>query len=205
MNFANYFSKQAVDSKLAGLVETAISQGTAAKLIPANGICAQDDLAKHCQKPKCENYGTSMSCPPHVAGPAAFRQLLKQYSKALVFKLEVPTDILFTDDRKQVFQLLHEIAAKIETDAIDTGFKKARAYAGGSCKKIFCHDQRDCLGIAAKETCRHPGQARPSMSGFGINVAKLIEAAEWPKEEMPGENKSPASKISGLYGLVLID
>ncbi len=197
--------KQGVDSKLRGLLETAISQGTAAKLIPANEICAQDDLAELCKAPNCENYGASLSCPPHVAGPAAFRRLVKKYTNALVFKLEVPTDILLTDDRWQVSQVLHEIAAKIEIDAINAGFKKARAYAGGSCKKIFCHGHKDCLGITAKETCRHPQQARPSMSGFGINVAKLIELAGWSKDAMPGKKLSPVSKSSGLYGLILID
>ncbi len=205
MNFTSYYKKQTRDSILQDLIHKALAQGTAAKIIPAQKICAQEDLANHCREPKCENYGTSLSCPPHVAGPKVFRQLLKQYSKALVFKLEIPTDILFTNDRKQVFQLLHETAAKIQTDAINAGFKDARAYAGGACKKIFCHDHKDCLGITAKEACRHPGEARPSMSGFGINVSKLIEAAGWPKDDMPGKKPAPASKISGLYGLVLID
>ena len=51
-------------------------------VIAASEISIEDDLAKLCQEPQCENYGLSSSCPPHVAGPAGFREYQKNFQQA---------------------------------------------------------------------------------------------------------------------------
>jgi predicted metal-binding protein len=58
-----------------------------AAVIPTSEISVEDELAKFCQQPQCENYGLSSSCPPHVAGPAGFREFQKTSQHAVVFNI----------------------------------------------------------------------------------------------------------------------
>ncbi|MCG8618924.1 MAG: DUF2284 domain-containing protein [Desulfobacterales bacterium] len=193
------------------LVKFAVSQGaTEALILSAEDISTDEKLARFCVTPGCENYGQSKSCPPHVEGPATFTQWLSTYTRALFFKIEVPSELLFSHDRRELFELLHRATAAIEIEAKTMGYSRAKGFAGGSCKATFCYDKLICRVIGAKEgkeplqkgTCRFPDAARPSMSGYGVNVSGLIATAGWDKEPlMDGE---PSKKTAGLYGLVLI-
>ena len=172
--------------------------------ISTTDISVEEDLANLCREPRCENYGLSAGCPPHVAGPAGFRKLLKTFEHAVVFKIDVPSEILLSDERRDIFRLLHEIAASIEQSAIDMGFHDSNAYAGGSCKQIFCRDHPDCRVLAENGKCRNPLFARPSMSGFGINVLKLKKAAGWMSNKTPRESDPDTVSMETVCGLVLI-
>ncbi len=174
-----------------------------AVVISAKDIIIEDRLAKFCKDPGCENYGLSMSCPPHVEGPDGFRKLLTNCNKAIAFKIDVPYHILFSNERNEWFRLLHEIASEIEHGAVKMGYKNSRAFAGGSCKQIFCDQYIDCEVIARKGECRNPLHARPSMSGFGINVKKLMKTAGFEMDDSKTQpNNKPTTGI--LSGLVLI-
>lgn len=177
---------------------------THAGVIPAANIVIEDELAGFCQPPGCNHYGLSASCPPHVGGPAEMRDLLHQFTKALIFKIDIPTEIVFSIDRRQVFALLHQVAAGVEQAACRHGCREARSFAGGSCKQIFCHAQPQCRVLAEGGSCRYPHSARPSLSGFGVNVQKLLQAAGWT---MHGRNPAPdkdVSPLTSLCGMVLI-
>ena len=197
--------KESADD-IENLKSVAVSSGaTGVALIAAGDIVVRDELAERCLEPRCENYGKSMSCPPHVGGPAHMRKLLESYEKALIFKIDVPSDLLYSSDRFELFQLLHATAADIEQAAVEMGFERAKAYAGGSCKELFCRDHAECRAIMKKGRCRNPRHARPSMSGFGIDVAALFGAAGWEMTwVMPVEEASP-TKMANVSGLVLID
>jgi predicted metal-binding protein len=192
----NDLQKLAKEACLAGATEAAV--------VAAEDIVVEDELAERCRQPRCENYGLSRSCPPHVAGPVAFREELKRYRQALFFRLDVPSEILFSSDNREVFQLLHEIASGVEQVAVRWGCERAKAYAGGSCKSIFCHDQPLCQALAAPGKCRNPQTARPSMSGFGINVAKLLRSVGWRQEIGSREKFGNSEKSSFVCGLVLL-
>jgi predicted metal-binding protein len=129
---------------------------------------------------------------------------LKISVRPFFFKIDVPSEILYSSDSMEFFQLLHEIASGIEHSAVKMGFTNAQAYAGGPCKKIFCDDHSECLALSEKGKCRHPKSARPSMSGFGINVGMLVETVGWSRREVNHGTDSTATKISNIYGLVLI-
>lgn len=196
----------AIDSKqLSELIELARSLGaTDAAVISAIDISVEDDLAKLCSEPRCENYGLSASCPPHVAGPLGFRELLKHFERAVVFKIDVPSDILFSDGRSELFRLLHEIAASIEQSAVEMGYHNSKGYAGGSCKMIFCRNQPDCRVVHQQHGCRNPQSARQSMSGLGINVSKLMESAGWKLNVASQRRNKEEEKVATLCGLVLV-
>jgi len=172
--------------------------------ISTSDISVEDDLANLCREPKCENYGLSTSCPPHVSGPSGFRGLLKKFKHAIVIKIDVPLEILLSSDRRDIMRLLHEIAADIEQAAVKTGCPSSKAFAGGSCKKIFCHDYEGCRVLTEGGECRNPRHARSSMSGFGINVSKLMQAAGWTMNRYTNEADSDTASTAPICGLILI-
>jgi len=172
-----------------------------AKIIRASDISIEDDLANLCREPQCENYGLAASCPPYVSGPSGFRELLGKFEQAIVFKIDIPSEILFSSERPEIFRLLHEIAAGIEQSAVQMGYRHSNAYAGGSCKRLFCQDHAECRVVSGGGECRNPEFARPSMSGFGINVSKLMQAAGWtmnPTTEGTAQDKTSMGTVCGL-------
>ncbi len=193
------------DAKLRLLIQEAQESGaTGLAIISTKSIVVDDELADRCREPRCENYGLSRSCPPHVSGPSVFRKKLEEFSQAIFLRIDVPSEILYSSEGRQIFQLLHEVVSGIERSAVKMGFDRAQAYAGGSCKKIFCHDHPECLALAEKGACRNPGYARHSMSGFGINVAKLYEAAGWTMGATTRDSMSTGDKTASVCGLVLV-
>lgn len=158
-------------------------------------------LADLCNESQCENYGLSPSCPPHVSGPAGFRNLQKESRHAIAIRIVVPSSALFSDERRDIMKLLHEIVANVEHAAVSMGYRNSKAFAGGSCKKIFCNDHADCRVLSEGKECRHPEWARPSMSGFGINVSELMKSCGWSGEINMRED---AGSMSWVAGLILI-
>lgn len=198
--------KEEMDRKeFSALIELACRLGAdAAEVIGAADISIEDDLANLCKEPQCENYGQAAGCPPHVSGPSGFRELLRNFQKALIFKIDLPSEILLSSERRDIFRLLHEIAAGLEQAAVQSGFLNAKGYAGGSCKRIFCQDHPTCRVLSEGGKCRHPDHARPSMSGFGINVSKLMETAGWTMHRsLPGVAPSKTTMLT-VCGLVLL-
>lgn len=191
--------------KMDTLLHTAQSTGaSAAVFIPAHDIRIDPDLAAMCHTPGCENYGLSKSCPPHVEGPRAMQSLLDTGCPILFFKIDVPTQVMYSEERKEIFRLLHETAAAVEKKACQMGFAESCAYAGGSCKKLFCSSHEDCRVLSNRGKCRHPGTARPSMSGFGFDVARLMDLAGWEMNWVTGHKDDSESKMTNVCGLVLI-
>ena len=192
------------DTRLTDLIDFAYRSGaTAVALVPVENICVEDRLAERCREPRCENYGLSGSCPPHVPGPGAMRSQLKTFKQAIFFKIDIPSDILYSSGQREIFQLLHEIAAGIEQQAVSMGFVRSKAYAGSSCKQLFCGEHLHCQVVTGKGPCRHPRLARPSMSGFGIHVAKLMESVGWSMVKK-GRDTLSEPGMASVSGLVLI-
>lgn len=189
---------------VADLIENAGHMGaTDAVVLSTDLISIRDGLAGFCLKPRCPNYGLSAGCPPHVSGPEGFRELLQGFSCAVVFKIEVPSSILLSSERFEIFRLLHEIAAAVERHAVLKGHIRSRAFAGGSCKELFCQDRAEC-SVKAGGACRNPDLARPSMSGFGIDVSKLMESAGWAMNRADPGGRTDSPSTGTLAGLVLI-
>jgi len=170
--------------------------------VATNDIVVNDAYAELCRLPDCTVYGLSAACPPHVGGPSEMRKLLMQYEWAIALKIDVPTDILLGEERFSVYQVLHEIVAAVEQAAVEKGFSNARAFAGGSCKRIFCADHPECR-VLAGGACRHPERARPSMSGYGIDVSRLMNTAGWQMRRITRNTSAEEVPMGALVGLVL--
>lgn len=194
-----------MNQKFKELIQVSYKLGASdAAVISTNDIVVDVSLADKCREPRCANYGLSRNCPPHVSGPSGLKKSLETFHHAIIFKIDVPSKILYSSENREVFQLLHQIASGIERSAVKSGFEKAQAYAGGSCRKIFCYDENECLALTEKRKCRHPEYARPSMSGFGVNVAKLFESVGWTMTWVSANNASNKAETGNVCGLVFI-
>jgi len=177
----------------------------ASAIISSKEIQAKDNLAALCNgEYACPNYGLAASCPPNVEGPIEFRKWRAKSEYSITVKIELPTSVMFSDEQKGVMQLLHQIVAAIEQKAIEIGFEKSKAFAGGSCKELFCDDQEKCCVVAENKPCRHIEFARPSMSGFGIDVTQLMKSSGWSCQKADNANSSEKDAISWVAGLIML-
>jgi len=187
------------------LIQHAIDLGVSdAKIVSVEEISVEDHLAKMCEEPRCDGYGQAINCPPHVMKPDRFREYISQYEFALVFKLDVPTEILLTSDRFDVARIIHETAANIEQFAIDDGHTNSKGLAAGSCKRIFCSGYDKCIVLNDGGDCRFPDLARPSMSGLGVNFFKLSKVLGWQIKKITKDSNPDDVPMGMMAGMVLI-
>ncbi len=190
--------------KLEKIIEYAFKLGVSdVKLVAPDMIPVDDQFPKYCKEPGCPGYGMSMSCPPHVSGPEWFRGYLKEFDEVLVFKFDVPSAVLLTDDRHDVTRLLHETTSSIEDFAINIGFR-ASGFAGGSCKQLFCAGYNQCRVLFGDGKCRNPHVARPSMSGMGVDFQRLSEIAGWKYNRYLNSSDSGEGTMGMMAGIVLL-
>lgn len=192
--------------QLAHLTQEAKRLGaTSSACILSKEIQVKENLAALCNgEYPCPNYGLAASCPPYVEGPVEFRKWQAQSEYSITVKIELPTSVMFSDERNGVMQLLHHIVATVEQKAIELGFKKSKGFAGGSCKELFCEDQEKCCVVAENKSCRHIEFARPSMSGFGIDVTQLMLSSGWSAQKAENKNLSNMDSLSWVAGLIML-
>jgi predicted metal-binding protein len=105
----------------------------------------------------CSGYGKPQ-CPPNSPSPGATREVLKDYSRALLLEGEPPT----RDFQLKVLQA--------EKEAFTAGFYKSLAYWAGPCS--LCKQ-----GCPKDGACRNTRLARPSMEAAGIDVFETVRRA----------------------------
>ena len=176
-----------------------------ARLISSNVISVREELAGYCLEPhRCPNYGLAPSCPPHVSGPVGFRELQKDRPHAIAVKIDVPTKVLMSEERRDIYRRLHEVIAGVEHEAVKLGYMDSKAFGGGSCKTIFCYEHEKCNQLFGTGECLYPKSARPSMSGFGVDVATLMKTCGWPAEFVTHGVGKNTNEMSWIAGLILI-
>jgi len=169
-----------VTEKIRQIMDCALENGaTHVAVISPYDVTVKNHFADFCREPKCPGYGKSMSCPPNVSGPEGFRRKLAASQYAIVIRLEVDKASMISRERHDVFRILQEIAAVTEQKAKSLGFTGSEGFAAGSCKLSFCKKYDHCQVLHGNGECRHPDSARPSMSGFGVDVGKLMKSVGW--------------------------
>jgi predicted metal-binding protein len=182
----------------AALQELALLSGaSAAAVIRSAAVRVDGRLARMCRT-GCGNYGLAAGCPPHVGGPAELRRLAARLTRALVFRVDLPAEELLSGRDPLLLRPVHCIAAAVEEAALARGAVRARGLAGGSCLPLFCADRPGCRVVEEGGGCLHPRLARPSMSGFGIDVQSLFRAAGWSLWRGPAGEPGSLGSLAGL-------
>lgn len=186
------------------ILQCALDNGaTKAAFLAPDEVIVENRLAGFCKEPKCPFYGQSMSCPPNVSGPVGLRRKLEVSKYILVIRLEVDAASLLGEERFQVFAILQKIVADTECYAKSLGFPSSEGFAGGSCKGSLCHEHNYCEVLSGSGNCRNPDNARPSMSGYGVNVGKLMRSAGW-SSDLFSHTSNQDNQMMWLAGMVLI-
>lgn len=182
------------------LKKIAMSRGaTDVAIISSDRIEVDENITTFCKDPRCENYGLSPGCPPHVKGPQSFREMVKTRPHVLVVRIVVPSSVLFSEERRELMAFLHELVASVEIAAVEKGFPLSKAFAGGSCKDLFCFAEADCNVLARNGECRNPTKSRHSMSGYGVNVSGLLQSCGWEANlRMEQEGEESKSWVAGI-------
>jgi predicted metal-binding protein len=176
---------------------------SAARIIPTGIIPVQEAVIAMCREPLCPGYGKSAHCPPNGIRPAEARKRIRQFPWAVLFKLDVPTEILLRPDRYQAFKKVYQVVRKVEVLALKEGFTRSWGLAAGSCKPVFCPD-RPCRALEEGGSCCYPTLARPSLEAVGIHVFNLIREAGWEIEPITRESDPQTKPMGLLAGLILV-
>jgi predicted metal-binding protein len=180
-----------------------ISGASKAAVVGREDIKAEPSLARLCIEPRCTNYGLSPTCPPHVSGPQGFIDYLEHTPWAVFVKIDMPDLSLHIDEKRELGKMMHEMVAALEKLAQENGYANSRAFAGGSCKNLFCPEHNYCQVLKKGGPCRNPGKARPSLSGYGVNTLKLMKAVGWSQDQ--GNQDNQAKSVERVIcGLVLV-
>jgi predicted metal-binding protein len=205
--------KNAADSreKLTQLEAFACDKGAyRARVFPATDVAIDERVRMKCQIPLCPHYGRVLTCPPHVPTVEEFRRVVGNYRTALLVQtrslLSGEIDS-YDEEEVQKFFInpakalqakggegaqadfsnvkiaavrLHKLVNEVESKAMSLGFPFALGLIGGEC--MLCPT---CVGPGAKEGCRRPFEARPSMEGVGIDVLQTCVNAGLPFDMPP--------------------
>jgi len=150
------------------------------KIIRANDIVIGEWVRWKCRY-GCPDYGKWLTCPPYSPTPTETHALLKEYRRALMFRLK--------PDKGKMLKSLTDL----ERSIFLKGYRKALAFSGGSCNLCSVCDVRS-------GTCRKPEIARPSMEACGIDVFATARKAGY-EISILRDKKSEFT----YFGMVLID
>ena len=193
-----------VTQKMRQIMDCALENGaTRVAVISPDEVSVKNHFADFCKEPGCPCYGNSMSCPPNVSGPDGFRKKLAASQCAVVIRLEVDKASMLGRGRHDVFRILQELAAVTEQKAKSLGFTGSEGFAAGSCKFSFCKKYDHCQVLHGNGECRHPDSARPSMSGFGVDVGRLMKSAGWGSTFLKNDGKQE-DQMTWVAALVTI-
>ncbi len=119
----------------------------------------------------CSSYGKSGTCPPYVPSVDECRQMISEYSQAVVFHFEKAVDK--PEDRKPWSKDIRSKLLELEREVFLAGYYKTLAIPLDSCG--LCED---CAG--KRLDCKKPKMARPSAEALGIDVYATVRSVGYP-------------------------
>ena len=128
----------------------------------------------------CDEYGTSVTCPPNLPPISECERLIKEYSESLIFHF--PKTVGNTEERMAWSREVDTRLIALERDVFLGGYYKTFALIMCSCP--VC---KDC--VAKPEDCRHPGSARPMPEGMGIDVFATARSVGYPVEVLTDQSQ----------------
>jgi len=171
---------------------------TEAKVIPADQIVVEDRVRLRCMI-GCPTYGKNLRCPPYTPSVDSFRNILNDYSVAMVIRIKPPeiSEILqdkykpknrgedrFWDrykdpdtaasatwsDFSEIYKSMLMVLLEVERAAFKQGYPLATGFFGGRC--MLCEECNVKEGV-----CLNPVMSRFASEAMGINLSKTAENA----------------------------
>lgn len=167
-----------IEKDLEALKDLAMEKGAvSAKAIPAREVVFDERTIYKCQF-GCPSYGRYLTCPPFTPAPARFEKALRSYRWAILLECSLAD--------------LNRLVVEVEKAAMRRGYHLALGLKGHRC--YLCEE---C--VPPGEPCRDPLNARPSMSGLGVNVFATLEKAGIERKlAVDGEEYI-------FWGMILVD
>jgi predicted metal-binding protein len=167
---------------------SALSMGiTNAKIIDTKDVVVANWVRLKCQY-GCGGYGKRLTCPPYSPMPDYTKNMIKEYSLALLMQIEdIPPEKEMKVSRK-----LKKIVAELEREIFLDGYYKAFGVTSGPC--------RLCRTCNTEKPCKYPYQARPSMEACGIDVYQTVRNVGFKLEVVRTEDSCCTHN-----GLILIE
>ncbi len=186
------------------ILQTLNAGADEACIIPASWIPVNPELVKLCKTPGCPDYGRAPGCPPHGLGADGFIRKRDSYSQTLVFRICASEQDLRGKKNLLIMRNLQSLAAHLEKTALQLGYSRAEAFAGGSCKRIFCGQLPSCVVITKGHDCLFPELARPSLSAVGVNMAALMRACNWDEKMIDPHQQPSPQRNAWVAAIVLL-
>jgi len=134
---------------------------TKAKMISTRKITVANWVRIKCQY-GCGGYSKRLTCPPYSPSPEYTREMISEYSTALLMQME---DIS-PDRETKLSRKLKSIVAELEREFFLHGYYKAFGMTSGPC--------RLCRTCDTRKPCKYPYEARPAMEACGIDVYQTV-------------------------------
>jgi predicted metal-binding protein len=100
---------------------------------------------------------------------------LKQYDRAMVFRVDIDSETPPSAAREKVFK----IAGLLESACFYGGSHLSISLAAGNCKDVFCETEPRCEALKTGKPCLHPLKSRASLEACGIDPAEIAKKAGW--------------------------
>ncbi len=116
----------------------------------------------------CSRYNRSWCCPPATPEPAQVRQILAEYSQALLLQGTHWLPQFYRDDSRKRTALVHcwKGTVSLERLLFLEGYHKAFSLVGDNCAL--------CKKCVYPNNCRFPQEKRPSLESFAIDVVGTL-------------------------------
>jgi predicted metal-binding protein len=200
-------NKDEIAKNLEKYRKLALEEGASdAKIIKADQVTVDERVKLKCEIPKCHEFGICAHCPPHSMSAEKTRKYLSLYENAVVFKTDVPADIIVSngEERRKAYREITEICNKLESTAFYNGDYLSVGFGAGSCRDNYCWNLDGCAVLKGKP-CVHFYRTRASMESVGIDCFKLATEVGW--DILPIGSGAKAENITQgtLMGIVLIN
>jgi predicted metal-binding protein len=141
----------------------------------------------------CSRYNKSWCCPPATPGPDKVRQILSDYSQALLLQSSHYLPQFYRDNSRKRSTLVRcwKGTVGLERLLFLAGYHKAFSLVGESCAL--------CKQCAYPNNCRFPQEKRPSLESFSIDVVGTLHRLGI-KPEVATDIKEPFT----YYAIILV-
>ena len=137
------------------------------KPFPCEDIIIADWVNLKCRY-GCSRYNRSWCCPPATPDPDRVRQILSEYSQALLLQGSHRFPEFYRDDSRKRAGLVRcwKGTVSLERLIFLEGYHKAFSLVGESCGL--------CKNCAYPKNCRFPQEKRPSVESFSIDIVGTL-------------------------------